>query len=158
MNNKNNMILVAPYPQSGSLWTIFCLKLEFGDVGYLTGVPLKEKPLKARKITNNKLNQHEASLPLWWNQVLSPLHHSCFPCMDDTNISFSNSPTFPCSKFPWPMTVVDSSFPLPLSFPPTDIFKLTFRLFTRSSFQEETGIVLALVFSFFFVHKSPSAL
>ena len=52
------MILVAPNPQSGSLWTIFCLKLEFGDVGYLTGVPLKEKPLRARIRTNNKLNQH----------------------------------------------------------------------------------------------------
>ena len=63
------------HPHSGSSSTWFLVKLEFGNVGFWgegkTGVP-GEKPLGARKRTNNKLNPHMVWTPgfepgpHWW--------------------------------------------------------------------------------------------
>ena len=40
----------------------FQIELEFGSVGWKTGVP-REKPLGAKEKTNNQLNPHMASTP-----------------------------------------------------------------------------------------------
>jgi len=62
----NNYLEVA-HPPSGSSSIWFLVKLEFENVGLgvrrgETGVP-REKALRARERTNNKLNPHMASMP-----------------------------------------------------------------------------------------------
>ena len=64
-NNDSNNLEVA-HPQSGSSSAQFLIELEFANVGFWgegkTEVP-GEKPLRAREITNNKLNPHMVSTP-----------------------------------------------------------------------------------------------